>query len=157
METQSFAEIQQDFIERVHRIVWCNVATIDTHNRPRSRILHPIWEGPTSWIATRRLTLKAKHLAHNPHVSLTYIADVAKPVYIDCAAEWIDDLQQKERIWQKFKDAPPPLGYDHAPIFERPDHPNFGLLKLTPWRIELINFPSESMVWRPNKIEQFTR
>ena len=42
----------------------------------------------------------------------------------------------------------PPLGYDPAPIFERPDHPNFGLLKLTPRRIELATLPTERQVWR---------
>ena len=149
MELQSFSEIEEEFIKRVHHIVWCNIATIDTQNRPRSRILHPLWEGPIGWIATRRHSHKTKHLTHNPYVSLAYVADVAKPVYVDCKAGWIDDLQQKERIWNKFKEAPPPLGYDPAPIFERPDHPNFGLLKLTPWRIELINFPGEPSIWHP--------
>ncbi|GEM_PF-3482663 len=44
-----------------------------------------------------------------------------------------------------FKDAPPPLGYDPASTFVSPDHENFGLLKLTPWRIDLVSFPAESM------------
>ena len=69
MEVASFSELEAEFIERVHRVVWCNVATIDTHNRPRSRILHTIWEGPVGWIATNRHTLKTKHLLHNPYVS----------------------------------------------------------------------------------------
>ena len=89
MEVSSFSEIEAEFIERIHRMVWCNVATIDTLNRPRSRILHPLWEGATGWITTRRNLHKAKHLAHNPYVSLAYIADLAKPVYVDCKTEWI--------------------------------------------------------------------
>lgn len=40
----SFAYIEEEFIERVHSIVWYSVAAIDTHDRPHSRILHPIWE-----------------------------------------------------------------------------------------------------------------
>jgi len=50
MEVSSFTEIEAEFTERVQRIVWCNVATIDTLDRPRSRILHPLWEGATGWI-----------------------------------------------------------------------------------------------------------
>ena len=32
------------FVEMAHRIMWCSAATIDPHGRPRSRILHPIWQ-----------------------------------------------------------------------------------------------------------------
>jgi hypothetical protein len=98
-------------------------------------------------VATRRGTLKARHLAHNPHVSLAYIADIAKPVYADCTAQWVDDLAERQRIWALFAAAAPPLGYDPAPIFERPDHPDFGLLKFTPWRIEVATVPVDRKVW----------
>lgn len=153
MKVTHFAEIETEFIERVHRMVWCSVATIDQQQRPRSRILHPIWEGATAWIGTHRDSHKSRHLAHNPYVSLAYIADVSKPVYADCQAEWVDDLAEKQRIWDLFKNAPPPLGYDPASTFISPDHENFGLLKLTPWRIDLVSFPAESFdlgtrVWR---------
>ncbi|MCK6630629.1 MAG: pyridoxamine 5'-phosphate oxidase family protein [Anaerolineae bacterium] len=143
----SFAELEQEFIERVHRMVWCNVATLDTQNRPRSRILHPIWEGATGWIGTRRKSPKAKHLTHNPHVSLAYIADIAKPVYADCVAEWADDRESKQRVWELFKAAPEPLGYDPGLIFGSMDNPDYGVLKLTPWRIEVASFPVESWIW----------
>jgi hypothetical protein len=32
------------FVEMAHRIVWASAATVDKHGRPRSRILHPIWQ-----------------------------------------------------------------------------------------------------------------
>ena len=32
------------FVEMAHRIVWASVATVDRQGRPRSRILHPIWQ-----------------------------------------------------------------------------------------------------------------
>jgi pyridoxine/pyridoxamine 5'-phosphate oxidase len=67
-----FDEIAETFDERVRRIVWCTVTTVDTRGRPFSRILHPVWEGATGWIATGRKTLKAKHLAGNPMVALSY-------------------------------------------------------------------------------------
>jgi hypothetical protein len=144
LEVLDFSEIEEEFIRRVHTMVLCNVATVDLQQRPRSRILHPIWKGSTGWIATHRNSFKSQHLAHNPYVSLAYTAEVMKPVYADCIGEWVDDLDQKRRIWELFKNAPPPLGFDPAPDFISPDHENFGLLKLTPWRIALVNFPAES-------------
>src|SRR5690606_33525726 len=87
---------------------------------------------------------KSQHLEGNPYVSLAYIANVMQPVYTDCKTEWVDDPATKQRIWDLFKNTPEPLGYDPAHDFIRPDHENFGLLKLTPWRIDLVTFPAES-------------
>jgi general stress protein 26 len=153
LHIQNFSEIEAEFIQRVHTMVWCSAATIDSQDRPRSRILHPIWEGATGWIGTHRDSYKSKHLAHNPHISLAYITNVMKPVYVDCTAAWVDDLDEKRRVWDLFKNTPEPLGYDPAQDFIRYDHPNYGLLKLTPWRIDLVSFPAPSfeegtLVWR---------
>ena len=71
-EAASFQEIAATFDERVRRIVWCTVTTVDTKGRPFSRILHPFWEGAVGWIATGRETLKTKHLAKNPMVAASY-------------------------------------------------------------------------------------
>jgi general stress protein 26 len=149
MEVQSFSEIEAAFIERVNRMVWCNVATVDAQNRPRSRVLHTIWEGQVGWIATRRNSYKTRHLERNPHVSLAYTGDFIRPVYVDCVAEWDDSAESKQRIWDLFLSTPEPLGYDPAPIFKSVDHPDYGLLKLTPWRIELTDAtaPNTRQVW----------
>ena len=40
----TLAEIAPKFVEMAHQIVWCTVATVDAKGRPRSRILHPIWQ-----------------------------------------------------------------------------------------------------------------
>src|SRR5215470_2455299 len=150
MKVSSFSEIEEEFIRRVHTMVWCSAATQDTLNRLRSRILHPIWEEATGWAGTRRHSLKAKHIAHNPYMSLAYIADVANPVYVDCTAEWVDDLSTKQHIWEMFKSFPPPLGFDYGRLFKSPEDPEFGLLKFTPWRIELFDIANleNKKVWR---------
>src|SRR5947209_5896780 len=150
MKIATFAEIADEFLERVNKAVWCNVATIDTKGRPRSRILHPIWQGEVGWITTRRGSPKERHLQEHPFVSLAYIADVVKPVYVDCKAEWIEDLVIKHHIWQLLQNTPPPLGFDPAPIYGSVDHPEFGLLKLTPWRVEVTSVatvPPERKIW----------
>jgi general stress protein 26 len=154
MEVKSFSEIEDEFQARVRRIVWCTVATVDRKGRPRTRILHPIWEGTTGWIATGRETLKTKHLAANPYVSCSYWDQQHQQIYADCKAEWVDDKAEKDRIWDLYKSTPPPLGYDLGMIWQGgKDDPTYGLLKLTPWRIELwglndLMTGKEHQVWR---------
>ncbi len=151
LNVASFDAIREEFLRRISQMVWCNVATIDTQGRPRSRILHPIWEDTVGWIATRRHSFKAKHLEQNPYLSLAYIADVAKPVYVDCTATWDDTLATKIHVWNLYLTTPPLLGYDPAPIFGSVEDANFGILKLTPWRIEIANFPANRQIWHAAK------
>ena len=148
MKVREFSEIDQEFIKRVHNIIWCNAATVDGQGRPRSRVLHPIWEGATGWVMTGRHTVKTRHLAANRFVSLSYIdvADPFKPLYVDCMAEWEDDIEEKQRVRDLFASTPPPLGYD---LGLSAGDPRYGLLKLTPWRIELGDWFGEPKIWEP--------
>jgi general stress protein 26 len=151
MHAASFAEIEEEFIARVHRAVWCNVATVDARGRPRSRLLHSIWEGPTGRIATRRHSPKADDLAHNPNVSLSYIADVVHPVYVDGVAQWEDSDAERRNVWGLFLAAPSPLGYDPAPIYGTVDAPDYGVLRITPRYIELGDVSGAGerrIIWR---------
>jgi general stress protein 26 len=154
MDVASFADIADEFHARVSRIVWCSMATVDRRGRPRMRLIHPIWEGATGWIATGRRSHKAKHLARNPNASLSYWDQQHQQVYVDATAEWIDDPAEKLRIWELYKSTPPPYGYDPQIIWRAgPDDPAYGLLKLTPWRIELYALQdlitgTEPKVWR---------
>jgi general stress protein 26 len=138
-KVNSFSEIEGEFITRAHTMVWCNMATLDTKNRLRSRILHPLWERATGWASARPHSLKAKHLLHNPHVSLAYISDIAKPIYVDCTAEWEEDRAKKQHVWDLFLTTATPAGFDLGNIFKGLDDPEFGVLKFTPWRIELFD------------------
>jgi hypothetical protein len=92
-------------------------------------------------------------LDYNPYVSLAYFDDKFEPVYVDCLAEWVDDPAEKRRIWELYKSTEPPLGYDPGTIWESPVDPDFGLLKLTPWRLELASIADQvagipPKVWR---------
>src|SRR5947209_13296995 len=102
MRVSAFADIEKDFLARVRQVVWCNVATVDRRGRPRSRVLHPIWEGATGWVLTRRLSLKTKHIARNRYVSVAYVGEPIKPTYVECLASWSDDPADKRRIWELF-------------------------------------------------------
>jgi general stress protein 26 len=137
-DAKSFEDIAAIFDERVRRIVWCTVSTTDTRGRPFSRILHPIWEGATGWIATGRNTLKTKHLARTPVVALSYWDPSHDTVIAQCRAEWCDDDATKRRIWDLLANTPPPVGYDPGLFFPGgASDAGFGVLRLTPQRIEL--------------------
>ena len=148
MEVSTFAEIQPEFIARIQKAVYCSMATVDRKGRPRSRILHPIWDGPIGWVISWPGSHKAKHLEHNPYVSLAYIADKEKPVYVDATAAWVHDLEEKQRIWELHQATPPPLGFDPQPHYGDIHHMYYGLLRFTPWRIELGDLQGKPVVWR---------
>ncbi len=148
MEVLQFEEIQSEFMRRVAEAVYCSVATVDRKGRPRSRIMHPVWDGQTGWVISWKASHKSKHLQANPYVSLAYIHDRDKPVYADCNAEWVDEESEKLRIWELHKTIPPPLGFDPEPHYGSIHHQYYGVLKFVPWRIELGNLGGTSLVWR---------
>ena len=147
-----FADIAEELERRIRRVVWCSAATVDGHDRTRVRVVHPIWEGTTGWITSQRKAPKGQHLAHNPHISLSYL-EVLEPwgteqVYFDCTAAWADDLETKRRFWDLCKSIEPPLGFDPGVMWGSPEDPDFGLLKLTPWRIELASLRPAADGWQ---------
>ncbi len=154
MEVTQFADIQSEFIQRVQQAVYCNVATADRLNRPRSRVMHLIWEfapaGPTGWVISWTETHKSKHLARNPAVSLAYIHDPYKPVYVDCHAAWVDDPAEKLRIWRLHQSTPAPIGFDPEPHYGTIENPLYGLICFKPWRLELADLHGEALIWRPS-------
>jgi hypothetical protein len=152
VHTHDREAIQPEFMERATKMVWCNAATVDTRGRPRSRILHPLWEGDVAWVTTDANSFKRLHLARNPNVSLAYVSDIAKPAYADCHAEWIEDLATKQHVWDLCPTFPEPLGFDPASIYEMVDAPGegklpFGVIKLTPYRITLTQWPEPLLMW----------
>jgi hypothetical protein len=77
---------------------------------------------------------------------------------VEATAEWADDGADRRRIWDLYKNTPPPLGYDIADFFPGgPDGGDWGLLKLTPFRIELSGMAVSAAgepfrrVWRASK------
>jgi general stress protein 26 len=151
VKVDSFQELAADFDARVRRIVWCTVATVDNHGRPRSRILHPLWEGQVGWIATGRNSPKTAHLDNNRYVSLSYWDQEHEQIYAECRATWVDDNREKARIWDRFGAEPEPYGYDLSGFFPAKDSPDYGLLRLDPWRVELWSL-NEMISGKPTRI-----
>ena len=106
MRVSSFAEIEAEFIKRAHRMVWCDMATVGPDGRPRTRIVHPVWEGDTAWMTSMRVGPKAADIDHNPFVSLAYVSDPLKPAYAECVVSWVDDRDERIEIWKRSPRSP---------------------------------------------------
>lgn len=156
----SLDRVAPAFVEMAHRIVWCSAASVDPRNRPRARVLHPIWSWDgaslTGWIATGPTPTKRAHLAHSPYLSLNYWTPAQDTCVAECRASWAFDLPTRERIWNLFRDAPAPVGYDPAmiPGWTAPDVDGFAVLRLEPWRLRvmpgsvLMGQGGETLVWQ---------
>src|SRR5688500_4741681 len=129
MEGARLEDLPEGVMARVSPAVYCAMAAVGAQNRPRLRLLHPICAGPIGWVISWPESHNAKHLARNPAVSLAYVANRDKPVYVDAVAEWIDAAEEKWRIWELYKLTPPPLGFDPQPHYGSIDHRYFGLLR----------------------------
>jgi hypothetical protein len=137
VRVSSFAEIEPEFIERAHRMVWCDMATIGRDGRPRTRIVHPVWEGDTAWVTSFRVGPKAGDIDYSPYVSLAYVSDPLKPAYAECVASWVDDREERIKIWERIAAIPEPLGYNAQIMFGSYDVPNLTILRLETWKIRL--------------------
>src|SRR4051794_33108078 len=95
-----------DAVDVAHAVVWAMVTTVDAGGRPRSRVLHPMWEctgdGLCGWILTRPTPLKLRHLAANPHVTCSYLGANHDVASFDCTAEWLDGPSDRRRVWESF-------------------------------------------------------
>jgi hypothetical protein len=138
------------FIDMAHKIVWCNVATVDKQGRPRSRVLHPIWEfdgdSLVGWIATGPTPTKLAHIEASPFVSCNYWSPEQDTCVAECAASWVTDAAGKKAVWDKLANGPEPVGYDPAmiPGWENSESPGFTGLRLDPWRLRVM--PGQAML-----------
>jgi hypothetical protein len=141
---QELSVVAPAFVEMAHKIVWCSAATVDVRGRPRSRVLHPIWEWDgenlVGWIGTGPTPTKRAHLEASPHVSLNYWDPSQDTCVAECRAEWAFDAATRIRIWDLYKSTAPPLGYDPAmiPVWDEPTSETFAVLRLQPWRVRVF-------------------
>lgn len=153
---QPLEQVAPAFVEMAHSIVWASVATVDRKDRPRARILHPIWhfEGGTlgGWIATAPTPLKRAHMDRSPFVSVNYWTPSQDTCVAECRASFCFDLETRERIWNLFKNTPAPVGYDPAiiPGWEAPSDDAFAALRLEPWRVRV--FPGSVLMGQGGEV-----
>ena len=129
------------FMETARRIVYCSLATVDTRGRPRSRLVHAVWEragdGLVGWVGSRPTPMRRAHVDRTPFASCFYWDPAHDVAVAECGVMWIEDDEGRRDAWERLSAAPEPMGYDPAPIW--PDGPggdDFVALRLDPWRVQ---------------------
>jgi hypothetical protein len=155
--------VAEQFIAIAHRVVWCTLATVDRRDRPRSRIVHPVWElrdgALRGLVGTRPTALKRAHLDHSPYVSCTYWDPAHDVAIAECEARWLDD-DERAGAWEHIARAPAPAGYDPAIAWpDGPASPDFAVLVLTPWRVSAATAAAlargeRPAVWRAEPVAE---
>ncbi len=103
-------QIAPAFIDMAHSIVWASVATVDENSRPRTRILHPIWEWDGTdlfgWIATVPSPVKKAHLAVHPEMAVSYWTTTHDTCSAECLVEWYHDDETRAAVWNSSRPVP---------------------------------------------------
>ena len=120
---------------------------MDAAGWPRTRVVHPVWEGDICWVTGFPTAPKRKDLAANPRVSLAYDKESFTSAYAECCAEWVTDRATQQHAWDYIKSVEPPLRFDPATIYQIIESPRFGLLKLTPVRKQIYDAPARFRRW----------
>ena len=139
------------FVEMAHRIVWASAGSVDKRGRPRTRVLHPLWQWDGTslrgWIATGPTPMKRAQLEASPYLALNYWAPSQDTCLAECRVSWAFDDATRKEVWDRFKHAPAPVGYDPAiipPWSGGPTSPAFAVLQLEPWRLRVM--PGSAML-----------
>ena len=138
------SKIAPAFVEMAHRIVWCGAATVDRNGRPRTRVLHPLWHWDGSVLSAVIATSPRRPSASirgEPFISLNYWSPSQDTCLAECRVSWAFDDATREQVWDAFKAAPAPVGYDPAiipPWKGGPTSSAFAVLKLEPWRLRVM-------------------
>jgi len=142
------------FWDKVHaaaaKATWAYLATANGA-QPKVRVVHPAFEGERVWVATGRASAKAGHVDKNPKVELFFQIGAPEMVHLTVTgtAKFVEDLTEKKRIWNgKVFD------YDLSQFWPAgPESKDFGLMLITPTRVELTSLPEmmtgkKPEVWR---------
>ncbi len=152
----TLSEVAPAFIEMAHRIVWASVATVDVKSRPRSRILHPIWQWDgtqlVGWAGTSPTPTKRAHLEAHPHVSVNYWSPSHDTCVAECRAQLALDDETRTLVWNSFLNAPAPVGYNPriVPAWESPTCDAFAAIRMEPWRLRV--FPGNILSGKGGKV-----
>ena len=116
------------------------LATASADGRPHASQVMVGVEGDHLWFVTGTRSRKARNLRENPRAALVWTPK--EEVYLQATADFVDDPDERRRIW-----ASGLLPYDPLPFFESPDDPANSFVRLTP--VAAVVFaPSEAGVAR---------
>lgn len=152
----AYADLRADLSSIVSAAGYTTMTTVDTRNRPRSRMLIAVWEldgdSPLGWLGTYRSPVKDAHIRHNPHVAFAYWTRREDAAYLDTVAEWVDDAATVARVWDLYRTGSPRgVGYNPQQFWTGPQDPEFCVLRLDPWRVQ-VHRMAELAAGRPSRI-----
>ena len=152
----SLNEVGPAFLKMAHEIVWASAATVDRKGRPRSRVLHPIWQWDGSeligWVGTAPTPLKRAHLEQSPHISINYWAPSQDTCTAECRAELLYDQDTRTLVWDLLANGPEPVGYAPSiiPGWDDASSDSFAALRLEPWRLRV--FPGSALLGQGGEV-----
>jgi len=120
-----------------------------------------MWEWDDSvlsgWVALQNTAIMRDHIGEHPFVSCSYWSDTHDTCTAECDAELIYDDLTRIKVWNKFKAAPQPLGYDPAWVdrWSGPTDDSFAVLHLEPWRLRV--FPATALIQGADEILNWRR
>jgi general stress protein 26 len=80
---------------------WAHVATVRPDGTPDVVPVHPCWEGDVLWFMCGAESVKARNLATNPKLTLSWqVTEVGDCVEIWGTGEVFTDLATKRRLWE---------------------------------------------------------
>ena len=140
---------------RVSRIVWCTVATVDTKGRTRVRILHPMWEGSDRLDLHRPPQRQGEAPGEEP-VRVAVLLGPQARAGVRRLSRRVGGRPRREAAHlESLRVTPEPYGYKPAMFWPGgPAGADFGVLKCTPWRIQLGGLTPagfENRVWRAGR------
>jgi general stress protein 26 len=110
------------------------LVTVDQSHAPQARWMGGnVLDQPfTVWMASRKNTRKMDQVRANPAAQLVCSnEDLMRTATISGRCEIVDDREAKVRLWE----GTPGL----SRVMSGPDDPNFGVLKFTAHRVELLD------------------
>lgn len=154
-QVQTFADIKANFLAYISDIAYCTMVTVDAADRPRARVMLPVWEmvddHPVGWLAVFKTPVKVQHLARNPHTTYSYWSPRQNAVHIDAVSAWTDDPRVKAHAWDVYcAGGAAGAGYDPAIYWPGgPSDPSYHLIRIEPWRIQVVRGTDlASVIWQ---------
>ena len=94
--------------------------------------------------------MKTAHLAGNPHTTFSYWDRRQNAAFADTVAGWGEGPEAKQRVWEPYRrGSPPRVGYDPGRYWREPDDPKFAVLRLHPWRVQVVRDADlRGRIWR---------
>ena len=92
-------------------------------------------------MATVPTPIKRAHLHAHPEVSVSYWTTTHDTCSAECTAQLYVDDETRKSLWDKFANAPEPVGYDPIviPMWSGgPTSEQFAALRLSPYRLRVM-------------------